>query len=308
MPSIPSRPESVTKTVNDTDDSEAATASIQSLRAELSSFKFSGSPPMGLRRSPRNTFKYDANDDVLPTFSTDPAVPQSSHESSARRSMRRPKQKTSAMKSDMGRASGSTDVTALTPPHKRASPQAGKAEVIGRKISAASGQQKLKMKALKVKRGFAPPQMYAHLQPLHDYLQEELDGLSDYCLLRRSLNHVHLVQCYSAGSREKSAQIGHHFANPTNHFWRCLAGSELTDRLLSPTEDFTLPGKHNLGLRGPVNRTRPVGVLRGCPGALVQTRPFPATHCLFRRKGHLGGVCSGCAFSGRCTHSIQEGD
>lgn len=212
---------------------------------------------MGLRRSPRNTFKYDANDDVLPTFSTDPAVPQSSHESSARRSMRRPKQKTSAMKSDMGRASGSTDVTALTPPHKRASPQAGKAEVIGRKISAASGQQKLKMKALKVKRGFAPPQMYAHLQPLHDYLQEELDGLSDYCLLRRSLNHVHLVQCYSAGSSElvhhaseyqswwpstpkprfshlhsifnspgeKSAQIGHHFANPTNHFWRCLAGS-----------------------------------------------------------------------------------
>ncbi|KAI0938347.1 hypothetical protein AcV5_000047 [Taiwanofungus camphoratus] len=291
MPSIPSRPESVTKTVNDTDDSEAATASIQSLRAELSSFKFSGSPPMGLRRSPRNTFKYDANDDVLPTFSTDPAVPQSSHESSARRSMRRPKQKTSAMKSDMGRASGSTDVTALTPPHKRASPQAGKAEVIGRKISAASGQQKLKMKALKVKRGFAPPQMYAHLQPLHDYLQEELDVL--FCGINPG---------------EKSAQIGHHFANPTNHFWRCLAGSELTDRLLSPTEDFTLPGKHNLGLRGPVNRTRPVGVLRGCPGALVQTRPFPATHCLFRRKGHLGGVCSGCAFSGRCTHSIQEGD
>ncbi|OCH86011.1 DNA glycosylase [Obba rivulosa] len=51
-----------------------------------------------------------------------------------------------------------------------------------------------------------------------------------------------------------SAEVGHHFANPTNHFWRCLFGSGLTDHLLPPTEDYSLPEKYNLGLTNLVER------------------------------------------------------
>lgn len=51
-----------------------------------------------------------------------------------------------------------------------------------------------------------------------------------------------------------SATVGHHFAHRSNHFWRCLAGSGLTDRLLLPSEDFTLPERYNLGLANLVDR------------------------------------------------------
>ncbi|CAL1708129.1 unnamed protein product [Somion occarium] len=92
-------------------------------------------------------------------------------------------------------------------------------------------------RAKKPKRGFAPPEQYAHLNFLQDYLKENLDvmfcGVNPGCM---------------------SAKVGHHFANPTNHFWRCLHRSELTDRLLPAAEDFTLPQAYNLGLTNLVDR------------------------------------------------------
>ncbi|KAG6331886.1 hypothetical protein ID866_7200 [Astraeus odoratus] len=51
-----------------------------------------------------------------------------------------------------------------------------------------------------------------------------------------------------------SAETGHHFANPTNHFWRCLHRSGLTSVLLPPSEDFSLPDRYNLGLTNIVDR------------------------------------------------------
>ncbi|KAI0366060.1 DNA glycosylase [Pilatotrama ljubarskyi] len=51
-----------------------------------------------------------------------------------------------------------------------------------------------------------------------------------------------------------SATLGHHFAHPTNHFWKCLHSSQLTDRMLSPTEDHTLPESYRLGLTNLVER------------------------------------------------------
>jgi len=67
-----------------------------------------------------------------------------------------------------------------------------------------------------------------------------------------------------------TAAQGHHYANPTNHFWRCLHLSGtfsavpyvlcslrwltshgkqgFTPRLLSASEDSSLPGMYNLGL------------------------------------------------------------
>ena len=67
---------------------------------------------------------------------------------------------------------------------------------------------------------------------------------------------------------QMSATLGHHFAHPTNHFWKCLHTSgtrsigsifrpsidgslwfvELTDRLLNPREDHTLPADYDIGL------------------------------------------------------------
>ncbi|TDL22054.1 DNA glycosylase [Rickenella mellea] len=89
----------------------------------------------------------------------------------------------------------------------------------------------------KLKRGYAEPGVYAHLNFLQDYLREELDimfcGINPGCL---------------------SAETGHHFANPTNHFWKCLHLSGLTDRLVPPVEDFTLPEAFNLGLTNLVDR------------------------------------------------------
>ena len=100
--------------------------------------------------------------------------------------------------------------------------------------------------AKKVKRAFAPPEQYAHLNFLQDYLRDSLDGelipivmekprsdilLSSHVLwsqVRIYHDQYHLFwnihQCLSSPGC-KSAEVGHHFANPTNHFWKCLHGS-----------------------------------------------------------------------------------
>ncbi|CCL98052.1 uncharacterized protein FIBRA_00046 [Fibroporia radiculosa] len=105
---------------------------------------------------------------------------------------------------------------------------------------------KVTLKA-KVKRSYAPPETYAHLQPLPDYLKEGLDIL--FCGINPSV---------------KSATAGHHYANPTNHFWRCLhrsgtdndTGPGLTpaEQALPPSEDHTLPERFNLGMTNIVDR------------------------------------------------------
>ncbi|KIP05776.1 hypothetical protein PHLGIDRAFT_128681 [Phlebiopsis gigantea 11061_1 CR5-6] len=83
----------------------------------------------------------------------------------------------------------------------------------------------------KVKREYAPPEVYAHLQFLSDHLQDHLDVM--FCGI-------------NPGCR--SAETGHHFAHPTNHFWRALHLAGFTDRQLKPSEDHTLPAAYNIGL------------------------------------------------------------
>lgn len=51
-----------------------------------------------------------------------------------------------------------------------------------------------------------------------------------------------------------SAQRGHHFAHPSNHFWKCLHQSGFTPRLLPPSEDSSLPQTFNIGLTDLVDR------------------------------------------------------
>ncbi|KIO27165.1 hypothetical protein M407DRAFT_233445 [Tulasnella calospora MUT 4182] len=80
--------------------------------------------------------------------------------------------------------------------------------------------------------GYAPPETYAHLNYLEDYVKPNLDS--------------------SPGTR--SATVGHHFAHPTNQFYRALHKSGLTDTLLDPSEDWSMPERYNLGLTNMVDR------------------------------------------------------
>ncbi|KAJ7940512.1 uracil-DNA glycosylase-like protein [Mycena leptocephala] len=89
----------------------------------------------------------------------------------------------------------------------------------------------------KQKRSYAPPETYAHLRELQDHLKSDLDVI--FCGINPG---------------KKSAEIGHHFGNPSNHFWWCLHQSGFTDTQLRPQEDFNLPDRFSLGLTNLVDR------------------------------------------------------
>ncbi|TNY17301.1 uracil-DNA glycosylase-like protein [Rhodotorula diobovata] len=90
--------------------------------------------------------------------------------------------------------------------------------------SSAPPSQKKKKK--RPPRPYADPSEYAHLgdDPLPDYLDQGLAVL--LCGINPGV---------------KSAQLGLHYANPTNHYWRCLSESGMTPRLLHPSEGPSLP-------------------------------------------------------------------
>ncbi|KAL1407553.1 uracil DNA N-glycosylase Thp1 [Vanrija albida] len=86
-------------------------------------------------------------------------------------------------------------------------------------------------------RGYADPSKYAHLSGLPQILRPGLD----------------LVFC-GINPGKKSATDGHHFAHPTNKFWKALWGAGLSARLLLPSEDVTLPDEYNFGMTNLVGR------------------------------------------------------
>ncbi|KAF5380177.1 hypothetical protein D9615_006216 [Tricholomella constricta] len=92
-------------------------------------------------------------------------------------------------------------------------------------------------KKRKQARGYAGPETYAHLRVLQDVLTEGLDVI--FCGINPG---------------QKSAEIGHHFGHPNNHFWPCLYESGFTSTRLPPEEDHTLPERFALGLTNLVNR------------------------------------------------------
>ncbi|OAX34162.1 DNA glycosylase [Rhizopogon vinicolor AM-OR11-026] len=108
----------------------------------------------------------------------------------------------------------------------------------------------------KLKRGYAPPETYAHLSPLTDYLAYGLDVV--FCGIKwvgyYFISHSLMTKPCYASPGYMSAQKGHHFANPTNHFWKCLHQSGFTSRLLPPSEDYSLPVSFNIGLTNLVDR------------------------------------------------------
>ncbi|GAA5872785.1 hypothetical protein JCM1840_004517 [Sporobolomyces johnsonii] len=87
-------------------------------------------------------------------------------------------------------------------------------------------------------RPYANPSTDAELvDPFSDYLSYGLD----------------LLLC-GMNPGAKSAQVGLQYASPSNHFWRALAGSGLTERLLDPSEGPLMPKLYGIGLTNLVPR------------------------------------------------------
>jgi thymine-DNA glycosylase len=84
---------------------------------------------------------------------------------------------------------------------------------------------------------YAPPSKYAHLNGLSD-----INGPNLLCLL---VGH-------NPGVR--TATTGHAYSHPSNHFWKLLHSSGLTDRRCRPEEDGQMPELYSLGLTNIVSR------------------------------------------------------
>ncbi|OCK84821.1 DNA glycosylase [Lepidopterella palustris CBS 459.81] len=84
---------------------------------------------------------------------------------------------------------------------------------------------------------YADPSKYAHLSPLTDILEPNLI-------------------CVFVGTNPgvQTATAGHAYAHPSNHFWKLLHSSGLTDRRLKPEEDVDLPRLYCMGNTNIVDR------------------------------------------------------
>jgi mismatch-specific thymine-DNA glycosylase len=84
---------------------------------------------------------------------------------------------------------------------------------------------------------YADPSKYARLSPLVDILEPNLI-------------------CVFVGTNPgvQTATAGHAYAHPSNHFWKLLHSSGLTDRRLKPEEDRNLPALYCMGNTNIVDR------------------------------------------------------
>ncbi|OCL12237.1 DNA glycosylase [Glonium stellatum] len=104
------------------------------------------------------------------------------------------------------------------------------------KVEATKSASKRSGKKRKSSR-YADPSKYAHLKPLTDILEPNLI-------------------CVFVGTNPgvQTATAGHAYAHPSNHFWKLLHTSGLTDRRLRPEEDVDLPRLYCMGNTNIVDR------------------------------------------------------
>lgn len=105
----------------------------------------------------------------------------------------------------------------------------------------------------------------------------------------------------------RSAEAGHHFANPRNDFWRLLADAGLTRRLLDPSEEQHLLDD-GLGVTNAARRvTRGSGELRRIDFADAQERLGRiAVDLRAGAFGFVGKQAYAGAFNERPDHGLQE--
>ena len=119
---------------------------------------------------------------------------------------------------------------------KRTITQATDDDDIEFKVEAAKSSSRSSSKKRKSSR-YADPSKYAHLKPLTDILEPNLI-------------------CVFVGTNPgvQTATAGHAYAHPSNHFWKLLHTSGLTDRRLRPEEDVDLPRLYCMGNTNIVDR------------------------------------------------------
>lgn len=128
-----------------------------------------------------------------------------------------------------------------------------------------------KKKKKRSPRPYADPSQYAHLgaDPLQDYLDLNLSVL--LCGINPGVKSAQLgLHCASPRSlpppscSHPRADLSPPCAdaNPTNHYWRCLAESGMTPRRLHPSEGPTLP---SLGIGSTNLVPRPSAEVRSIP-------------------------------------------
>lgn len=132
----------------------ARTLSRQVTQASLEEYRFTPSPRNSPRKPTTGTkLKLEVTDDALPTLQGAGMV--------LRRSSRRTSKRTVSL--------SNVDDTDSDDPPARSSPKKRKRVSNGTPSSSSK----------KPKRGFAPPEQYAHLNFLQDILKEDLDGACD---------------------------------------------------------------------------------------------------------------------------------
>ncbi|GAA5990316.1 hypothetical protein JCM10908_007311 [Rhodotorula pacifica] len=154
---------------------------------------------------------------VLPSLRTAPTATTQVEKSRASPVKQRPTQRKPAV--------STPPRTTSTPPRTDGTSSHFKRNLADKAEEEAAATTPTKRKK-KPARPYADPSQYAELgdDPLPDYLEEGLDVL--LCGINPGV---------------KSAQMRLHYASPTNHFWKCLAGAGFTERLLHPSEGPTLP-------------------------------------------------------------------
>ncbi|EJD54691.1 DNA glycosylase [Auricularia subglabra TFB-10046 SS5] len=106
-----------------------------------------------------------------------------------------------------------------------------------RKRNRASDDTGSPTKKFRTAKGYAPPEVYAHLNALTDRLAPNLDVV--FCGINPGV---------------MSATRGAHYGNPRNHFWKALHESGFTPRLVNPLDEHILPAEFSLGLTDIVER------------------------------------------------------
>ncbi|KZV62720.1 DNA glycosylase [Peniophora sp. CONT] len=207
-------------------ETEEHNAKAQSnLRSLLTSYSYRtptlATPPSLPRRSPRNL----SNDS--------PLKPSTFYVKAETESFTLPLTPTSNVKTRVGRTGSS-----LLP--KKRKRESEEDDCLPLPLSPPDRAQtsSLSGKAMKKqKRGYAPPETYAHLKGLPDHLAYELDII--FCGINPGY---------------KSAESGAHYAHPANHFWRCLHQGGFTPTRLPPLDGYLLPETYNVGLTNIVER------------------------------------------------------
>lgn len=126
--------------------------------------------------------------------------------------------------------------TAAPPAHNDSTPSPASTSRSKRTLTAPKRHSTAVKKSRTASR-YADPSKYAHLSPLVDILEPNLI-------------------CVFVGTNPgvQTATAGHAYAHPSNHFWKLLHVSGLTDRRLKPEEDRSLPALYCMGNTNIVDR------------------------------------------------------